>query len=568
MKVRQQMFARLGMFPAIAGAAVAVVIVGWAVLTETSLLGNGEPVPVVEAQDEAVAVKVDETPAEAEPVADSASTPTADEATEDTAAEDTVDAVEETAPAEEAVEQEVTIAAPAFDLVRVESDGTTVVAGTGPAGWDISVLVDGEEMATVPADETGQFVAFLDLGTSDVARVMALRASDGQTVRLSEAQVIIAPVETQIAEVEDEAPAEETEEAAPSETADVAEADDAATEETAAEGTTNVAEAEATEGTTEAAEAEATEEAPVAETADITGEEDTTELAEADTAEATETTDSTTSPTVSTSDTTGVQDAQATTEAEDTTTELADSGETTATPEDATEEATKTETAATESEATEAEDVAVAEDTEAPSDEATTEEATQPSAPAVLLVGNDGVEVMQSASPQVLDELSIAAITYADDGSVFVTGFSPAGFLRVYVNNQQVVILEVPESGEWKAELVDVAPGVYTLRVDQVDENGDVQQRVETPFQREEPAKVVAAVEAQTRRPLTSQSVVQPGSTLWAISREAYGSGILYVRIFEANKGQIRNPHLIYPGQIFELPAPPGAQKQKRSSGQ
>ena len=47
---------------------------------------------------------------------------------------------------------------------------------------------------------------------------------------------------------------------------------------------------------------------------------------------------------------------------------------------------------------------------------------------------------------------------------------------------------------------------------------------------------------------------VQPGNTLWAISRERYGRGILYVQVFDANKDKIRDPNLIYPGQIFDLP--------------
>ena len=47
---------------------------------------------------------------------------------------------------------------------------------------------------------------------------------------------------------------------------------------------------------------------------------------------------------------------------------------------------------------------------------------------------------------------------------------------------------------------------------------------------------------------------VQPGNTLWAIARDAYGDGILYVRVFEANRGLIRDPDLIYPGQIFTVP--------------
>ncbi len=47
---------------------------------------------------------------------------------------------------------------------------------------------------------------------------------------------------------------------------------------------------------------------------------------------------------------------------------------------------------------------------------------------------------------------------------------------------------------------------------------------------------------------------VQPGNTLWAIARESYGEGPLFVRVFEANRDRIRDPDLIYPGQIFEIP--------------
>lgn len=47
---------------------------------------------------------------------------------------------------------------------------------------------------------------------------------------------------------------------------------------------------------------------------------------------------------------------------------------------------------------------------------------------------------------------------------------------------------------------------------------------------------------------------VQPGFTLWRIARENFGDGVLYVQVFEANKDKIRDPDLIYPGQVFTLP--------------
>ena len=48
--------------------------------------------------------------------------------------------------------------------------------------------------------------------------------------------------------------------------------------------------------------------------------------------------------------------------------------------------------------------------------------------------------------------------------------------------------------------------------------------------------------------------VVQPGHSLWRIARETYGRGIRYTVIYEANRAQIRDPDLIYPGQVFVLP--------------
>ena len=54
--------------------------------------------------------------------------------------------------------------------------------------------------------------------------------------------------------------------------------------------------------------------------------------------------------------------------------------------------------------------------------------------------------------------------------------------------------------------------------------------------------------------PRNGRVVIQPGNNLWRISRVIYGQGVRYTIIYQANKDQIRNPHLIYPGQIFATP--------------
>ena len=47
---------------------------------------------------------------------------------------------------------------------------------------------------------------------------------------------------------------------------------------------------------------------------------------------------------------------------------------------------------------------------------------------------------------------------------------------------------------------------------------------------------------------------VQPGFTLWGIAKERFGDGVFYVQVFETNRDKIRDPDLIYPGQVFAVP--------------
>jgi len=49
-------------------------------------------------------------------------------------------------------------------------------------------------------------------------------------------------------------------------------------------------------------------------------------------------------------------------------------------------------------------------------------------------------------------------------------------------------------------------------------------------------------------------AIVSRGDSLWRISRVTYGAGMRYATVYKANRGQIRNPDLIFPGQIIVLP--------------
>jgi len=176
---------------------------------------------------------------------------------------------------------------------------------------------------------------------------------------------------------------------------------------------------------------------------------------------------------------------------------------------------------------------------------------------AVLLSDESGVRVLQppaatEAPPEVMSSVALDAITYSDQGNVVLSGRAQGdGFVRVYLDNQPVASSQIAPDGGWRSDLPQVDTGVYTLRVDEMDSDGTVMSRVETPFKREDRTLVDGQEKtAQTARAVT----VQPGNTLWEISRDRYGEGPMYVRIFEANRARIRDPDLIYPGQIFTVP--------------
>jgi nucleoid-associated protein YgaU len=100
--------------------------------------------------------------------------------------------------------------------------------------------------------------------------------------------------------------------------------------------------------------------------------------------------------------------------------------------------------------------------------------------------------------------------------------------------------------GQWHISPEDnLSPGLYSLRADHVGDKGKVITRVETRFARAAPLK---------ERPNKGVVFVKTGNSLWRLAREAYGAGTRYTVIYEANREQIRNPDLIYPGQVFFVP--------------
>jgi hypothetical protein len=176
---------------------------------------------------------------------------------------------------------------------------------------------------------------------------------------------------------------------------------------------------------------------------------------------------------------------------------------------------------------------------------------TRPSGSLAVAVPNSGVGapvVLQTPGGVGTADLSLDAIDYGKTGrKVGLSGRAPPGAeVRVYLDNKFIGRATADEKGVWRLNPgIDIAAGLYKMRVDRVDAAGKVLARVELPFSRAEPVRDLAEGKVV---------FVQPGNSLWRLARGSYGEGLRYTEIYQANKDQIRNPDLIYPGQVFVLP--------------
>jgi nucleoid-associated protein YgaU len=169
---------------------------------------------------------------------------------------------------------------------------------------------------------------------------------------------------------------------------------------------------------------------------------------------------------------------------------------------------------------------------------------TENKSPKIVIAETSGEIIVQEqneTAPQI-QSLSLDTINYTASGDVVLAGRAASEqTVRIYVDNEPVVLGEV-NNGKWNFEIPNIEEGIYTLRVDALNKEGEVVDRVESPFQR-----VILEMER-------GQATIQPGFTLWKLAELKYGFGMRYVQIFEANRDSIKDPDLIYPGQVFQIP--------------
>ncbi|WP_230532240.1 LysM peptidoglycan-binding domain-containing protein [Microvirga roseola] len=187
--------------------------------------------------------------------------------------------------------------------------------------------------------------------------------------------------------------------------------------------------------------------------------------------------------------------------------------------------------------------------------------------------------------PATRPDVKIVSID-AEGGKLFVSGHSaPGATVRLYLNESFIAPGGAGGDGKVSFAIASgVKPGDYRIRLDDVDPvSGQVRSRAEVgfnvpvqvasvqpqaqtaPVAQPQTGNQVASAGADAQMtaagtvmiPNINTAIVSRGDNLWRISQRIYGSGYRYTVIYGANQQQIRNPDLIYPGQVFVLPSEP-----------
>jgi nucleoid-associated protein YgaU len=175
--------------------------------------------------------------------------------------------------------------------------------------------------------------------------------------------------------------------------------------------------------------------------------------------------------------------------------------------------------------------------------------------------------------PAAASRVAIRSVQADSAGGLVATGSAGSNAtVRLYLNGADVGDAKTQSDGRWSLTIKHgMTPGGYVMRADEINPgDSSVVASADTPFEypaagTPAPAAGPAPAEASAEQPKAPASadvvvdrvqtaLVVPGHTLWALSQNYYGDPTRYPVIYEANRSQIRNPNLIYPGQVFVVP--------------
>ena len=169
--------------------------------------------------------------------------------------------------------------------------------------------------------------------------------------------------------------------------------------------------------------------------------------------------------------------------------------------------------------------------------------------PLVVLMSPNAVsQVLQSPEGPETRPLCLEAVDEDGTGALRLGGRAdPGRLLRIYADNRLLAQIGADDEGHWLASLGagTLAPGIHRFRLDQLREDGGVEERMEVRFEGLS-AGAGKPDKAEARVPLR---IVRSEDGWQITSRDEHGAARRTI-IYGAEAGRLVDPAPVYPGQV------------------
>jgi len=174
------------------------------------------------------------------------------------------------------------------------------------------------------------------------------------------------------------------------------------------------------------------------------------------------------------------------------------------------------------------------------------------------------MRTVATSSPAAGSRVAVQSVAADAAGGLVAKGSAdPNATVRLYLNGANIAEAKTQADGRWSLTIRHgMNPGAYVMHAESKPSDATLVASADMRF--DYPSAPPAASASAEKPPAPSPAdpviesvqtqLVAPGHTLWALSQKYYGDPTRYPVIYEANKWEIHNPNLIFPGEVFVVP--------------
>ena len=169
--------------------------------------------------------------------------------------------------------------------------------------------------------------------------------------------------------------------------------------------------------------------------------------------------------------------------------------------------------------------------------------------PKVARVSNSDVENIDMLNLEKIDDaITLDFLSYSPSGLIILSGRTISNTeIEIFKSAEPLGKTKSNENGAWK---------FIIKRNDYSNEEISIKTKIngEILMLTYDQAEIQKRFQKTNFEFYDDRIIVQKGNSLWRIARKTLGGGVFYTEIYNNNLTKIKNPNLIYPGQVFNIP--------------